>query len=145
MSLEIQVEGINRFLTTIYGRETRLNILLANLGFSSQEIDILLSQYGKQLVISYMAFLKEHIIVGLGGERLYKIVSRRFALDGELPQTLQSLGEELGISRERVRQLEQKLLKRCRAKSKLEYWKAGLHDIASSLLNDSSEQLLHEL
>jgi DNA-directed RNA polymerase sigma subunit (sigma70/sigma32) len=138
MNPKIQAEGLNRFLTTIYGKETRLNTLLANLGFSSQQIEILLSQHVQQVVTSYIAFLKTQIVAGLGSERLYKIVSRRFALDGELPQTLQSLGEELGISRERVRQLEQKVLKRCRAKLKLESWEAGLHDIASSLLSASS-------
>src|SRR6187402_3581007 len=39
-------------------------------------------------------------------ERLAKVVTMRFGLDGEKPKTLEEVGELLGITRERVRQLE---------------------------------------
>ena len=50
----------------------------------------------------------------LENERLRMIVVRRFGLDGEEPRTLRQLGEELGISRERVRQLEKAALAKIR-------------------------------
>ena len=35
-----------------------------------------------------------------------RVLTRRFGLDGEAPMTLQELGDQLGLSRERVRQIE---------------------------------------
>jgi len=47
--------------------------------------------------------------------RMRHVVSRRFGLDGEQPQTLEDLGSELGITRERVRQIETRALRQLRA------------------------------
>jgi RNA polymerase primary sigma factor len=46
--------------------------------------------------------------------RLRKVVERRFGLDGDPPQTLEELGSELGITRERVRQIETRALRELR-------------------------------
>jgi RNA polymerase sigma factor (sigma-70 family) len=43
------------------------------------------------------------------------VVTLRFGLDGEDPMTLESIGRRLGLSRERVRQIEGAALKRLRA------------------------------
>ena len=40
---------------------------------------------------------------------------RRFGLDGQPPQTLEEVGTDLGITRERVRQLETRALRELRA------------------------------
>jgi RNA polymerase primary sigma factor len=55
--------------------------------------------------------------------RQRRVVERRFGLDGQPPQTLEELGGELGITRERVRQLELRALRQLReaAPSLLEY------------------------
>jgi Sigma-70, region 4 len=43
------------------------------------------------------------------------VLTQRLALDGDAPLTLQSIGERMGISRERVRQLQERALERmCR-------------------------------
>ena len=49
--------------------------------------------------------------------RMRHVVTRRFGLDGEPPQTLEELGVHLGITRERVRQLETRALRELRAAS----------------------------
>jgi RNA polymerase primary sigma factor len=46
--------------------------------------------------------------------RMRHVVLRRFGLDGESPQTLEELGAELGITRERVRQIETRALRQLR-------------------------------
>jgi RNA polymerase primary sigma factor len=47
--------------------------------------------------------------------RMKHVVLRRFGLDGNAPQTLEEVGVDLGITRERVRQLETRALKELRA------------------------------
>jgi DNA-directed RNA polymerase sigma subunit (sigma70/sigma32) len=42
------------------------------------------------------------------------VVLRRFGLDGRPPQTLEEVGQDLGITRERVRQLETRALRELR-------------------------------
>ena len=47
--------------------------------------------------------------------RMRRVVALRFGLDGEKPQTLEEVGAGLGITRERVRQLESRALRELRA------------------------------
>jgi RNA polymerase primary sigma factor len=46
--------------------------------------------------------------------RMQRVLSLRFGLNGEVPQTLEEVGTELGITRERVRQLETRALRELR-------------------------------
>jgi RNA polymerase primary sigma factor len=50
-------------------------------------------------------------------ERESMIISWRFGLDGEAPKTLEEIGEDMQISRERVRQLETRALAKLRKKA----------------------------
>jgi RNA polymerase primary sigma factor len=47
--------------------------------------------------------------------RMHHVLKRRFGLDGQPPQTLEEVGTDLGITRERVRQLETRALRELRA------------------------------
>ena len=44
-----------------------------------------------------------------------RVLALRFGLDGETPQTLEEVGAGLGITRERVRQLESRALRELRS------------------------------
>src|SRR5213083_2034506 len=46
--------------------------------------------------------------------RMQRVLALRFGLDGEKPQTLEEVGSGLGITRERVRQLESRALRELR-------------------------------
>ena len=46
--------------------------------------------------------------------RMRRVLSLRFGLDGAAPQTLEEVGSQLGITRERVRQLETRALRELR-------------------------------
>jgi RNA polymerase primary sigma factor len=58
--------------------------------------------------------LKELIgaTMGLLDKRRQKILKWRFGLDGKAPRTLEQIGEQLGVTRERIRQLEKNALKK---------------------------------
>jgi RNA polymerase primary sigma factor len=45
------------------------------------------------------------------------VIARRFGLDGQTLQTLEQVGTELGITRERVRQLESRALRDLRSQA----------------------------
>ncbi len=47
--------------------------------------------------------------------RMRRVLALRFGLDGQKPQTLEEVGSGLGITRERVRQLESRALRELRA------------------------------
>ena len=49
--------------------------------------------------------------------RMRLVIARRFGLDGQPPQTLEQVGAELGITRERVRQLESRALRELRSQA----------------------------
>jgi RNA polymerase primary sigma factor len=48
-------------------------------------------------------------------ERMRHVLELRFGLGGELPKTLEEVGSELGVTRERVRQLESRALRELQA------------------------------
>jgi RNA polymerase primary sigma factor len=47
--------------------------------------------------------------------RMRLVIAQRFGLDGQTPKTLEQVGSELGITRERVRQLEARALRELRS------------------------------
>jgi len=49
--------------------------------------------------------------------RMRRVLALRFGLDGETPQTLEQVGVGLGITRERVRQLESRALRELRSQA----------------------------
>ena len=69
----------------------------------------------------------KHLLSTLS-EREKKIVTCRFGIDGQTPMTLEQLGNELGYSKERIRQLEDTALSKIREKESLKHFKDFLED-----------------
>jgi RNA polymerase primary sigma factor len=64
-----------------------------------------------------MRAVEVHRAVKLLNPRLQKVLTLRFGLDGREPMTLEQAGVELGVTRERVRQLETRALRELRAQA----------------------------
>ena len=54
-------------------------------------------------------------------KREREVLIKRFGLDGEAPKTLAELGEEMGVTRERIRQIEARALRRLRRRKSTLY------------------------
>ena len=52
-----------------------------------------------------------------------QVIRMRFGLDGQNPQTLEEVGKEFNVTRERIRQIEAKALRKLRR-----FTKGQLHD-----------------
>ena len=73
-----------------------------------------------EMLCEYQALKEgiENLISEHLSEREYDVIYKRFGLDGRGERTLEAIGEELGVSRERVRQIERRALTKLRKPSK---------------------------
>jgi RNA polymerase primary sigma factor len=64
--------------------------------------------------------LKENIdeVLGTLSEREARVLKMRFGLDGSHPMTLEEVGKEFGVTRERIRQIEAKALRKLKHPSR---------------------------
>lgn len=59
-----------------------------------------------------------HEVVGTLAPREQRVIRLRFGLDGEQPRTLEEVGREFGVTRERIRMMEAEALRRLRHPSR---------------------------
>jgi RNA polymerase primary sigma factor len=70
----------------------------------SAELELIRTSFNEQI----------QALVGELDEKEREVIRMRFGLDGEDPRTLQEIGEQLGLSRERIRQIEAKAKEKLR-------------------------------
>ena len=61
-------------------------------------------------------------------EREKQIISCRFGINGEMPKTLEQLGQIMGYSKERIRQLEEGAIAKIRAREELKHFRDFIED-----------------
>ena len=91
--------------------------------------------------------VRQRVLEILGGlpAKENDVLLRRYGLDGSPPKTLEEIGKEFYVTRERVRQIEKKAINRLRVRSKLAAFKTLLNHEQSSiwnLLSQNNELLL---
>jgi RNA polymerase primary sigma factor len=105
---------INRFLEQVFGEPTRLSDILLRSDLSPTKIESIKSRH-RELVVDSVC---EHLIGYLREvlpPRHARIVAERFCLSRPDQPTLRKIGEALGVSRERIRQLQNIGVRRLRA------------------------------
>ena len=102
----LRVAGDDVSLSTAVGEEGGLELgdTLEQDSVPAVELTMMRSSFERQI----------QAIVGELDEKERDVIRMRFGLDGEEPRTLQEIGETLGLSRERIRQIESKAKEKLR-------------------------------
>jgi RNA polymerase primary sigma factor len=142
---ERRVMRARRILTQKLNREPTMRELAKETGFPEKKVRDLLeliedpvsletpvgdgdSDYGDLIEDVNADLPEETTALGMRSEelaaaltrlnpRMRIVIARRFGLDGQPPQTLEQVGAELGVTRERVRQLESRALRELRSQA----------------------------
>jgi RNA polymerase primary sigma factor len=103
----LRVAGDDLSLSSTVGEDGTLELgdTLEQETIPSVELELMRSSFEEQI---RRAMLEEL------DEKEQGVIKMRFGLDGEEPRTLQEIGEELGLSRERIRQIESKAKEKLR-------------------------------
>src|SRR5258706_7635474 len=113
-----QLSSLNDFLGAAYGAETQLSTWLANLGFERTQIELLNDEHLGYIVSQFVDVIREKLTSGGGkSDHLFQVVSRRYGLDGEPAEMLDSIAKKHGISAQYARQLEEEAFQKCRSKT----------------------------
>ncbi len=67
-------------------------------------------------------------LLSLLTDRERKIINCRFGISGEMPKTLEQVGELMGYSKERIRQLEDSALTKIRQRKELQHFRDFIED-----------------
>lgn len=114
-SLDLSLDDVNTFLA-ISGKDVSLSDSLGADG--DLELGDKLAQETEppvELELIHEAFLGQikELLMELGPKEA-EVLRLRFGLDGEEPRTLQEIGNQLNLSRERIRQIENKAITKLR-------------------------------
>jgi hypothetical protein len=140
MDFKIQLAGVNELLSVIYGDEARLSSLLGELGFEESQVEQLKDEHLESVVSQFLEVIHKRLTSDSGQDTYYRILSRRYGLDGEPHEQLSAIAEKHGFSREYIRQLFDELVQRCQSKTWQKELKTSLKHIAVAELGGMNER-----
>ena len=144
MDFKTQLSGLNELLSAIYGSGVQIDTLLRDLGFEQAQVDQLRDRHLEAVVDQFLEMIHKRLTSESGKDAYYQILSRRYGLDGELPDSLEDLSEKRNDSPGYLRQVFQEILKRCQGKTAQADFKKGLQRIAIAQLGKSTERPTRE-
>jgi RNA polymerase primary sigma factor len=111
--------GEDLSLSSAVGEEGTLELgdVLEQGSVPSVELELIRSSFEEQV----------RAMVSQLDEKEREVIKRRFGLDGEEPRTLQEIGEALGLSRERIRQIESKAKEKLRRSHEVQGLRGALN------------------
>lgn len=134
-----QLNAINEWLADVYGEGTRLSVLLSEAGISETETETIKVKY----LASFLQAVVSLIVDSTGnhdGERRNSVMVRHYGLLDGKPETLQSIGDSLELSRERIRQLVQKRIRLYKNTKRKEQFKTDVAAVARGLLDEGNDK-----
>lgn len=139
MDQQTQLDGLNRFLGTIYESGTTLDILLDNLGFDASQR----ASLGQRHLPALASGLIEAVRARLTWEDKdlwFQIIARRLGMDGEPPVSLEAVALALNLDPGYAAYAEGEALQKCSTKSALADFKKELRRFALDALSQSGEK-----
>jgi hypothetical protein len=143
MDFKTQLSGLNKLLSDIYGNETQLDTLLRDLGFEQTQIEQL-DHHLEAVVDQFLEMIHKRLTSESGKDTYYQILSRRYGLDGELPDSLDVISQKRNDSPGFMRQLFQEILNKCQSKTAQADFKKGLQHIVIAQLGKTAERPTRE-
>ena len=134
MDVKTRYSGLEELLEIMYGNGTSLNTLLGELGFERVQIEKFQNGQVESVVDQFLDVIHKRLTSDSGKDTYYKILSRRYGLDGEPRQQISAIAETYGYSPEYLRQLLEEILHRCQSKAWQAELKKSLKYIAVNLL-----------
>ena len=109
------IVGLQELLANVYGEKRLISDMLISVGLSEENINTL----KKEALFNFCENIKFALVCRFlhfqGGQRQHDILVRRYGLFRSESETLEAIGNSNGITRERVRQLEGRAIKRLKA------------------------------
>lgn len=139
MSAKLQLDGLDRFLTSIYGGETHLTAMIDSLGFEPEQARFLREECLLAVAEQFVEAVRKKLTSG-DKDLWFRLLNRRFGLDGEPVIPIDEAAPLLGVDPLSASQAEADALRRCRAKATLRDFEKELHRIALSELSKSGDR-----
>jgi len=128
---------VNQFLEQVLDESLRLSDILLQTGFSSHDVESIRKHHLEPFVDAVCDHLVAHLHEVLPQKRA-RVVSERFCLSRQDKPTLQEIANDLGLSRERIRQLQNVGLRRLKSRTQREAVEEIVFTSAIRLLKPSS-------
>ena len=129
-----QLDALNNWLVDVFDEGIRLSILLVKVGLSEEEVQEIKTQHLEDFIQAVIDLIVDNID-SYDGDRCNNVMVRHYGLLNGKPETLQSIGDSMELSRERIRQLVQKRIRYYRNHHRKEQFKTDMANIGQRLLN----------
>lgn len=136
MNVKDELLKFNSFMEVIYGKHTKLSDILIKNSFSKDDIEFLKKEAIEKLLNNINLALQCKFICTSNKLRLYQIICRRYGLFGYNGATLREIAADMGISHERVRQLEEKAIKYLKPNNRSDFLSMAITVSACQILNE---------
>ena len=117
MDSNIKLSGFKDLLAAIFGNGLQLTDLLREQGFEQSQVELLNRQAHQVIVDELLDVLHKRLTSETGKDTYFKILSRRFGLDGDPPESLDAIAQKNGYTAVFIHQLYDEILQRSQSKT----------------------------